>query len=201
MNDSAPEHEPTSRPQSLVELFVTFTVLALQGFGGVLAVAQRELVDRKRWLRREAFLELYSVAQALPGPNVVNLALMLGDRFFGWPGALAALAGMLTAPIAIVLTLAASYQQFADLPMVAGALRGMGAVAAGLMIAMAIKLIAALRRNPLGRGVTLLLVGVTVALVAVWHVPLVWVVLFVGGTGWGIAFCQLARQETGKNRE
>src|SRR5690554_6176114 len=134
---------PTTRavPASPLELFVTFTLLALQGFGGVLAVAQRELVDRKRWLTREEFLDTYSVSQLLPGPNVVNLALMLGDRFFGWRGALAGLAGMLAAPVVIVLVLAASYAQFADHPIMAGALRGMGAVAAGLMLAMALKLV------------------------------------------------------------
>ena len=71
------------RPASTGDLFITFNRLALQGFGGVLAVAQRELVERKRWLTREQFVEMLSLSQVLPGPNVVNLALMLGDRFFG----------------------------------------------------------------------------------------------------------------------
>ena len=49
----------------------------------MLAVAQRELVERKRWLTREEFLDLLSVAQVLPGPNIVNLSMMLGDRWVG----------------------------------------------------------------------------------------------------------------------
>lgn len=49
------------------------TCLALQGFGGVLAVVQHELVDRKRWLTKEEFIEEWAVAQIMPGPNVVNL--------------------------------------------------------------------------------------------------------------------------------
>src|SRR5690606_24564546 len=88
-----------ARPASLTALFVAFSRLALQGFGGVLAVAQRELVDRRTWLTRHEFIELYAVAQLLPGPNVVNLSLMIGDRYFGWRGALAAVSGMLLAPI------------------------------------------------------------------------------------------------------
>jgi chromate transporter len=175
-------------------LFVTFTVLALQGFGGVLAVAQRELVDRKRWLTREQFLEAYSLAQLLPGPNVVNLSLMLGDRFFGWRGALAALAGMLAAPLAIVIALAASYNSFADQPAVAGALRGMGAVAAGLMLAMACKLAVPLRNNPMGIALCAALALVTLALVAVLRVPLVWVVPTLGALGWALARRAIARQ-------
>ena len=71
------------------DLFLTFNRLALQGFGGVLAVAQRELVERKRWLTREQFVEMLALSQVLPGPNIVNLALMLGDRFFGLRGAVA----------------------------------------------------------------------------------------------------------------
>ena len=124
-------------PRSPGELFRAFSSMALQGFGGVLPIAQRELVERERWLTKAQFVELLSLGQVLPGPNVVNLALMVGDRYFGWRGALAALTGMLLAPLAIVLALAALYAQYASVPAVAGALRGMGAVAAGLVLAMA----------------------------------------------------------------
>ena len=104
------EPEPELRaPRSKSELFVAFTWLALQGFGGVLAVAQRELVERLRWLSKEQFVELLSLSQVLPGPNVINLSLMFGDRHFGWRGALTAVAGMLAAPLVIVLALAALY--------------------------------------------------------------------------------------------
>jgi chromate transporter len=122
-------------PQSRTDLFISFSILALQGFGGVLAVVQRELVEKKQWLTRDEFLEDWAVAQILPGPNVVNLSLMIGDRYFGFSGALAALAGMLAFPLLIVLALAALMGGVADAPAVQGALRGMGAVAAGLIAA------------------------------------------------------------------
>ena len=86
----APPSAPC-RPASLRALFIAFTWLALQGFGGVLVVVQRELVERKRWMSQEEFIEDWAVAQVLPGPNVVNLALMFGGRMFGLPGALTAL--------------------------------------------------------------------------------------------------------------
>ena len=118
-------------PASPRELFSVFNRLALQGFGGVLPIAQRELVERRRWLTKEQFVEMLSVSQVLPGPNVVNLALMFGDRAFGLRGAVAALAGMLLVPMLVVLVLTVLYAQFAQIPAVTGALRGMGAVAAG----------------------------------------------------------------------
>jgi chromate transporter len=87
-----------ARPTSLADIFFSFTVLALQGFGGVVAIVQREMVERKRWLTNEEFVEDWAVAQIMPGPNVINLCLMIGNRYFGLPGALMALAGLLMIP-------------------------------------------------------------------------------------------------------
>ncbi|HEY6098596.1 MAG TPA: chromate transporter, partial [Anaeromyxobacter sp.] len=98
-----PTPDPTARPATPRELFVAFTLLALQGFGGVVVVAERVLCEDKRWLTRGEFVELMSVGQVLPGPNVCNVALLLGDRLFGWRGAAAALGGLLTVPFAVVL--------------------------------------------------------------------------------------------------
>lgn len=180
-----------ARPGSVAELFFAFNRLALQGFGGVLAVAQRELVERRRWLEREQFLELVSAAQVLPGPNVVNLALMLGDRYFGLRGAFAALAGMLAVPLVIVLLLATLYAQYAQLAVVSGALRGMGAVAAGLIIATACKLLPALKTNPMGVVPCIALTLVTLSAVAWWRWPLVWVIATLGSLAIGFAWIKL----------
>jgi chromate transporter len=168
------------QPHSLLDLFLSFSLLALQGFGGVLAVVQHELVERKRWLTREEFIEEWAVAQILPGPNVVNLSLMLGARYFGLPGALVALAGMLTLPLIVVLAMAIVYARYADYPGVAGALRGMGAIAAGLIIASGLKLVTALNRHPLGKPAGLAIAALCFGAVALWHLPLAWVLAILG---------------------
>ncbi len=183
---------PGPGPRSPRDLFIAFTVLSLQGFGGVLPVAQRELVERRRWLSREQFVEMLSVCQVLPGPNVVNLSLMIGDRAFGTRGALAAMAGMLLVPLIIVLGLTGLYAEFARLPAVSGALRGMGAVAAGLAISNAVKLLGTLRRHALGLPLALAL-AVAMALATGWlHWPLVWVLLGLGLVACSIAWWRLA---------
>lgn len=192
--------ETARAPRSLTELFVTFTLLALQGFGGVLAVAHRTLVERKQWMTRQEFVELLSVSQLLPGANIVNLALMTGDRHFGWRGALAALAGMMTVPLIVLLTLVATYNEFAHLPAVSGALRGMGAVAAGLTMGMGLKLAGALRGNPMGLAVCIGIGVLTFVLVAVVRAPLLWVVPGLGLSGWCIARWCLLRAERRKER-
>lgn len=171
---------PLAAPASPAELFRACTRLALQGFGGVLPVAQRELVERLHWLTREQFLEQLSVAQVLPGPNIVNLLLIIGDRLFGWRGALAATAGILLAPLAVVLLLAVAVDRLNDVPGVAGALRGMGVVAAGLVLSTAFKLLGGLRRNPLGPVGSALAVVLTVGAIAVLRLPLALVVIGLG---------------------
>ena len=177
-------HEPANAPESpdsLKALFWAFTWLALQGFGGVLAVVQRELVDKKRWLSREQFVENWAVAQVLPGPNVVNLSMMIGDRYFGWRGGLVALAGMLTFPLLIVLLLAGLFAGVSDLPQVQGALRGMSAVAAGMITATGLKMLPALKNNVIALPWCWALAALTFVAIAWLRVPLIWVLAVLGG--------------------
>jgi chromate transporter len=177
-------HAPSEehpRPQSLSDLFVSFTLLALQGFGGVLAVVQRELVEKKRWMTREEFIEDWAVAQIMPGPNVINLAIMIGGRYFGLRGAMVALAGMLTVPLLVVLALALVYAQYAGNPQVAGALRGMGAVAAGLITATGLKLLTAVKKNALGLPLSIAFGIASFIGIALLRWPLAYVLLVLGG--------------------
>jgi chromate transporter len=181
------------RPSSPTELFLTFTWLALQGFGGVLAITQRVLCENKRWLTREQFVEILAIAQVLPGPNVVNVSLMLGDRFFGWRGAFAALGGMLALPMVLVLLLTALYAEYAHIAEVAGALRGMGAVAAGMIVGTALRLVSSLRGNPLGPIATTTLAVAAFIAVALLRWPLVWVLVGLGIIGCTLAWRHLRR--------
>ena len=193
INPAASPAKALARPASLRELFWAFTWLALQGFGGVLAIVQRELVDKKQWLTREQFVEDWAVAQVLPGPNVVNLSLMIGDRYFGLRGGLVALAGMLALPLVIVLALAVAFAGVADLPQVQGALRGMSAVSAGLIAATGLKLIPALKQNVLSPHIKWALIAMTFVAVALVRVPLIWVLLGLGGTAALWAYRQLGQ--------
>ncbi len=183
---TAPPVDPLAttqpRPDSLRALFWAFTGLALQGFGGVLAVVQREMVDKRRWLTTEQYLENWAVAQVLPGPNVVNLCLMMGDRYFGVRGGLVALAGMLTFPLLIVLMLFWLFTGMAESASLQAALRGMGAVAAGMIAASGLKLLPALKQNVMGALVCAALVALTFIAIALLRVPLIWVLLVLGGT-------------------
>lgn len=194
-----------ARPASLRELFIAFTVLALQGFGGVIAVAQRELCERRRWLDAREFVDMLASAQVLPGPNVCNLSLMIGDRFFGWRGALTALAGMILAPLALMLLLAWGLGEASSLPhaqgLIRGALGGIAAVAAGQIIGTVLKLSAPLREHELGWPACLGLAALALALVVHWHWPLVQVLLSLGGVACLVSYALLKRQAARRTQE
>jgi chromate transporter len=171
-------------PASPWQLFTAFTVLALQGFGGVIAVAQRELCDKHRWLTPAEFLALLGTAQVLPGPNVCNLSLMVGDRFLGWRGALAALAGMITVPMGLMLAVA---WLIAQVPAgsavqggIKGAIWGIAAVAAGQIIGTVLKLAAPLRDHPLGWPACVAIVAAAFLMMTWLKWSLLWVLLGLG---------------------
>lgn len=185
--------EKRSQPDSLSDLFFSFTFLALQGFGGVLAVVQRELVEKKRWMTREEFIDDWAVAQILPGPNVINLCLMIGDRYFGFRGAMVALAGMLAFPLLVVLGLALIYAQFADNTHVASALRGMGAVAAGLITATGLKLASALKKHPLGVPICVAFGVAAFIGIALLRWPLAYVLLGIGALSCVLTYAKIVK--------
>lgn len=182
---------PRPRPQSPADLFFSFTLLALQGFGGVLAIVQRELVDRKQWLTNDEFLEDWAVAQIMPGPNVVNLSMMIGGRYFGLRGAMAALAGMLVAPLLIVIGLAMLHAQLGQHPGVAGAIRGMAAAAAGMFAASALRMSEALRRNPMPLAWCAAIGLAVFIMIALLRLPLLYVLPVAGGAAWTLCYRRL----------
>ena len=148
MNDSSaaaqrPVDTPTKR-----ELFLGFLIVGLQGFGGVLPFARRMLVEQRRWLDDRAFTEVLSLSQFLPGPNIVNVSIIVGNRFRGPLGSIAATLGLMLMPFVIVLALAALYARFADLAAVRGATNGVSAAATGLIIATGLTITRPLKAVP-----------------------------------------------------
>ena len=144
-----------------VELFLRFTQVGVSGFGGVMPWARRMLVEERRWLSAEEFSEALSLCQLLPGPNIVNMAVCVGTRFRGARGALAAVMGLMCAPFAIVLVLGALFTQYGDLPAVSAAFRGISAAAAGLVVAMGLKMASSRRlRSPMAVFAVAAFVGI-----------------------------------------
>lgn len=185
-------------PRSLGELFWGFSTVSLQGFGGVMAVTQRELIERRRWMAKEAFLEDWAVAQILPGPNVANLGVIIGDRCFGTRGALVCLLGLFLFPVLIIALMALAFTSFQHLPLVQGALKGMGLVVVALILTTALKLIPALRSHVGGVAFCVVAVVATFVAIAVMRFPLAWVLLVIGGLSCAWTYRCIVRRNAAK---
>lgn len=150
------------------QLFLGFFKAGLSGFGGVLPHARRMLVEDRRWLTDRQFTELLGLGQGLPGPNIVNMSVVIGARFQGWQGSLCAVSGLMLAPLFIVLFLTKLYEGFAQVALLNHALTGVAAAAAGLMLATSAKLAVRADRNAWS-----ILVMLAAFLAVVWlHLPL-----------------------------
>lgn len=182
-------------PRNLSELFWGFSMLSLQGFGGVMAVTQRELIERRRWMPLDEFLEDWAVAQVLPGPNVANLGVIIGDRYFGAKGALMCLLGLFLFPTILVGLLAFAFTTFQDLPVVQNALKGMGLVVVALILTTAIKLALALRTHVGGLVFCGLAGGATFVAIAMLRWPLIWVLLGVGSLSCGWTYWRILQSQ------
>jgi chromate transporter len=160
---------------TLSELFFGFLAIALTGFGGVLPWARIVLVDRRRWLSGEQFADDLALAQFLPGPNIVNLSILIGARFHGPLGAIVCAFGLIGAPVVLMIACGALYSRYSDVAWLRGSLAGLGAAAAGLLISLAAKLVLPLlRERRIPALVFALVVFVAVALL---RLPLYWVVI------------------------
>ena len=134
-------------PISPLALFLTFSRITLSGFGGLMFWTRYVLIERRRWLTEREFMDLLVLSQLLPGPNVLNLTVMVGYRFGGWSGAAAAVAGFLGCPCLVVVGMGVLYQQYGAMPEVQRALAGMSSVAAGLLFGTVIKLASVMPRR------------------------------------------------------
>jgi chromate transporter len=164
MNDAAISQEAPS----IGVLFRGFLTLGLMGFGGVLPLARRMVVEDRHWMSAAEFADLLGLCQFLPGGNIINLSVAIGLRFRGIPGAIASLVGLLAAPSVIVVLLGMVYDRFADDPVVRHVFAGLAAAAAGLLVALAIKLLLPLWRKPVPAGLAIL----CFLAVAVFRLPL-----------------------------
>ncbi|MFI5022197.1 MAG: chromate transporter [Alphaproteobacteria bacterium] len=142
---SAPSLLKATKRVGRMELFLAFLKIGLLGFGGVAPWARRVIVEERAWFSEEEYASLLGVGQILPGPNTLNTAVMVGDRFQGAVGSLIAVAALMTMPLAILMAVASLYERFAALPEVASAMSGTAAAAAGLVIGTALKMTRRLR--------------------------------------------------------
>jgi chromate transporter len=141
----APEPAPPlAAGPGVATLFGAFLGVGLMGFGGVLPLARRMIVEQRGWLTPAEFSDLLALCQFLPGGNIINLSVAIGLRFRGLAGAVAAITGLLAMPTVIAIAMGSLYERYAGVPVVRHLFMGLAAAAAGLIVAMSAKIAAPL---------------------------------------------------------
>ncbi|AYQ90291.1 MULTISPECIES: chromate transporter [Burkholderia] len=186
MTASTPDPQ---RPTTL-GLFLIFSRIGLTSFGGGLSGwFMREFVQDRGWLSEQEFLDGLALSQALPGVNVKNLAIWIGYRLCGWPGAIAGFCGIIFPPAVVIVLLGLLFAEITRYPIAHIALAGAAAAAIGLSLSMALT---AARRLP-RRVVPYAVFAATFVAVAVFKVPVLWTVLTAGVLNVGYEYRRLRR--------
>jgi chromate transporter len=162
--------EPASGQPGLLELALTFNKIALASFGGGLSAWSREIVVvERKWMTEEEFLSALTICRILPGANQINLAIFVGIKFHGVPGAIAACVGLILVPMLIVLAMGWFYFTYSHVPAMKDVLHGMTPAAVAMTFAMAFKTGQKCLRGP----VAIALFGAIFLLSAVLRLPLI----------------------------
>jgi chromate transporter len=150
----------TAPPKSLWELYWGFLSIGARSFGGVLPWAHRVMVEERRWIAPADFAEVLALCQFMPGPNVGNVSVVLGRRWFGPLGSLVAFAGLMALPLVWVFALALLYADSSSVPGVKAVVTGVGIAGGGLFIGTACKLAKPLLQKPWGLALAVTTFGV-----------------------------------------
>jgi chromate transporter len=150
------------------------------------------LVEERKWLTPEEFVELLGVCQFLPGANIVNLSVAVGQRFRGWKGSLAALAGIIVAPAILSVALAALFLKYAYVDKVQHAMGAVAAAAAGLVMGAALKMAEPVILKDWVLGIPV--ATGTLILAALFRAPLPLVLLLMASVGCAIAYVRRPRK-------
>jgi chromate transporter len=176
--DAAALGEP-QKPPSLLNIALTFAAISSTAFGGGQKASIRHQVTSKGWMDSDEFMDGLELAQVLPGPNILNLAIYCGQRTRKLPGAIAAFLGASVPPFLIVLVAGALYFKYATNPYVHGALRGCAVGALGLTIGNALELSWDERDD----WIKIVLLVLTACVVGWLKMPLLLVLIIFGGVG------------------
>lgn len=137
--------------KTVLILFLTMAKIGLFTFGGgyaMIAIIERELVEKKKWIDKKEYLDVIAIAESSPGPIAVNTATFVGYKIGGFFGSLFATIGVVLPSFTIILIISFFYEQFVALEYVGYAFKGIQACVAFLILSAGVKMSKALEKTP-----------------------------------------------------
>ena len=131
-------------------LFFTFLKIGAFTFGGgyaMIALLEREFIEKRKWISRDEFLDMIAVAESTPGPMAINSATFLGYWFAGFAGAAASTAAVCLPSFVIIYAISLFFDRFLSLSFVASAFRGIQVCVVYLILSAGLKMLHSMRKS------------------------------------------------------
>lgn len=192
--------------KELFNLFFAFFKIGLITFGGgyaMIAIIERELVEKKNWIEHDEFLDVIAIAESTPGPIAINSATYIGYKMSGVLGSLFATLGVVLPSFIIIFAISLFFDAFLKLEYVKYAFRGIQAGVSFLILSAGIKMFKKLKKNFLSVTLFILTTGCLVAfsLLSI-KFSSIFYILIGGVLGVVIYLCTLIKNEDNcKNKE
>ena len=148
--------------KNFLALFASFFKIGLITFGGgyaMIAIIESELVEKKKWIERNEFLDVIAIAESTPGPIAINSATFIGYKRGGFWGSFFATLGVVLPSFIIIFAISFFFEKFLSLEYVGYAFKGIQACVAYLILSAGIKMFKGLKKN----AFNIVLFGLTVA--------------------------------------
>ncbi len=194
--------------KALLKIFWTFFKIGLFTFGGgyaMIAVVEREIVERKKWIPQDEFLDLIAIAESTPGPLAINSATYVGYKVCGVLGSIFATLGVVLPSFIIIFVISLFFEAFLAFEYVGYAFRGIQACVAFLIVSAGFKMLKGLKKNLFNIILLCLTVGcmLTLSLLAVDFSSIFYVLIggFVGLSTYLITLCVKKNKDKQKAKE
>lgn len=172
---------------SLLNIFFTFFKIGAFTIGGgyaMIPLIEREVVERKKWISSDDFIELLALAQAAPGILAMNIAVFVGYKTRGMKGVVSASLSSVLPSFLIILSIAMFFRDFKDNEVVESVFKGIRPAVVALIAVPVIRLTKMVKLN----WITVFIPIIAVLLITMAHISPVWTVLLAGFGGiiWSI---------------
>ena len=175
--------EAGSETPSIIRIFLVFLKIGTFAFGGVysmLSFFEKELVEKRKWITHEDYLESIAIGQMTPGAPIVNTGICIGYRLKKMRGALASTTGQIVTGTVVAILLAVFYMQTKEHPILRPIMKGIGAAVVGLLFS----IIFTMSRKTLKDYRTLLVAVAAFILLALFKLSPIGIILTAGAAGY-----------------
>ncbi len=172
-----------SQPPGVTRIFLVFLKIGTFAFGGVysmLSFFERELVEKRKWITHDDYIESVAIGQMTPGAPIVNTGICVGYKLKRMRGALASTAGQIFTGTLIAILLSLFYMQLREHPLLRPVMKGIGAAVIGLLLS----IIFTMSRKTLKDYRTLLVAGAAFFLLTLFKLSPIVIILTAGAAGY-----------------